>query len=369
MAVVDLDYMELLEDTTVKSHLVILELGHDLATEVDKKDISELLLGFEITLIPLNIGLDLVNIVSALEHGAHSLLSGLNVADVRLALGDLLDESVDASLHIFALIEGNIESVQIIDLTLDPMVEIGEGVSEVLRSVLQALKEVAILGVVEDERVGVLVRVIGQIGILVGTEGLRRSGVRLDKHLLLGQVARHVIFELREERLGLLDVGGELGELSVEGSSIMISHLVNLGVCSFLQALEELRGGHLHELREGLLNVEALWAAKELELFRVDDEVVLAELAEEALQVEATLLQEDDVLVAHGLLGRALRQNDARPPLDQSVIQGVELVVATLALPLTLKIASPDHIDDVTMEVLRISHRELKHVGLIEDVM
>ena len=110
-------------------------------------------------------------------------------------------------------------------------------------------------------------------------------------------------------------------------------------------------------------------ARKKLEFFRVDDKVVLTELAEESLQVEAALLQEDDVLVAHGLLGRTLRQNDARPSLDQSVIQGIELVVATLALPFSLKIASSDHINDVTMEVLRISHRELKHIGFIKDIM
>ena len=73
-----------------------------------------------------------------------------------------------------------------------------------------------------------------------------------------------------------------------------------------------------------------------MEFFRVDDKVVLTKFAEESFQVEAALLQEDDVLVAHSLLWRTLGKNDARPSLDQSVIQGIELVVATLALPFTL---------------------------------
>ena len=77
-------------------------------------------------------------------------------------------------------------------------------------------------------------------------------------------------------------------------------------------------------------------ARKKLEFFRVDDKVILTEFAEESLQVEAALLQEDDVLVAHGFLRRTLGKNDARPSLDQSIIQGIELVVATLALPFTL---------------------------------
>ena len=104
MAVVDLDYMELLQDATVQSHLVVLEVGRDFAAQVDKKDVRELLLGFKITFIPLNIGLDLVNIISAFEQGAHGLLSRLNVADVRLGLSDLLDESFNTVLDSFALI-------------------------------------------------------------------------------------------------------------------------------------------------------------------------------------------------------------------------------------------------------------------------
>ena len=132
MAVVDLDYMELLKDAAVQSHLVILEVRHDFLAEVDKKDVCELLLGFKITLVSLNIGLDLVNIISSLEQGTHGLLSSLNVADVRLALFDLLDESLNACLDALALVEGRIESVKVVDLSFNPVIKICEGVTEVL---------------------------------------------------------------------------------------------------------------------------------------------------------------------------------------------------------------------------------------------
>ena len=201
---------------------------------------------------------------------------------------------------------------------------------------LQAFEEIAILWMVEDKRAGLHIGIVGQVGILVGAKGLGSSGVRLDEHLLLGQVARHVILELRKEWLCLLDIDGELGELGVEGSPFMVLHLINLGVCSFLQSFEELRRGHLHKFSERLFNIKSLRARKKLEFFRVDDKVILTEFAEESLQVEAALLQEDDVLVAHGFLRRTLGKNDARPSLDQSIIQGIELVVATLALPFTL---------------------------------
>ena len=107
-------------------------MGHDFATEVDKKDVCELLLGFKITLVSLNIGLDLVNIISSLEQGTHGLLSSLNVADVRLALFDLLDESLNARLDAFALIEGRLESVKVVDFSFNPVIKISEGVTEVL---------------------------------------------------------------------------------------------------------------------------------------------------------------------------------------------------------------------------------------------
>ena len=132
MAVVDLDYMELLKDAAVQSNLVILEVRHHLAAEVDEKDVCELLLGLKITFISLNIGLDLVDIISALEQGTHGLLSSLNVSDVRLALFDLLDESCNSSLDALAFVEGRIKGVQVVDLSLNPVVKISKGITEVL---------------------------------------------------------------------------------------------------------------------------------------------------------------------------------------------------------------------------------------------
>ena len=92
-----------------------------------------------------------------------------------------------------------------------------------------------------------------------------------------------------------------------------------------------------------------------LELLSVDDEGVLRELAHESLQVEATLLQEDDVLVAHSLLGRAEGKDDTGPSLLEAIVQEIELVVSTLAFPLTLRVLTADNIDDMTMEVLGVS--------------
>ena len=73
-----------------------------------------------------------MDIVTALEQGAHSLLSSLNVPNICLGLRNLLDESFDTVLYSFQLIECALESVQVVDLTLDPVIEIREGIPEVL---------------------------------------------------------------------------------------------------------------------------------------------------------------------------------------------------------------------------------------------
>ena len=78
---------------------------------------------------------------------------------------------------------------------------------------LQAFIQVAILRVVHDEVVGLVLTVVGQVGVFVGTEGLRGTSIRLNQHLLLGQIARHVVLQLNQERFGLLDIDHKLGEL------------------------------------------------------------------------------------------------------------------------------------------------------------
>ncbi len=76
---------------------------------------------------------------------------------------------------------------------------------------------------------------------------------------------------------------------------------------------------------------------------------------QKSLQVKATLLQKDSVLVAHSLLGWALGQHNSRPSLLKGFLKEEELIIASLALPLSLQISSLDIVDNVTVEVLWVS--------------
>ena len=53
----------------------------------------------------------------------------------------------------------------------------------------------------------------------------------------------------------------------------------------------------------------------------------------------------------------------------QGVVQDVEFIKAALALPGSLVIASLDHVDDMTVEVLWVPNGELKSLGLSEEVL
>lgn len=110
---------------------------------------------------------------------------------------------------------------------------------------------------------------------------------------------------------------------------------------------------------ERFFNVKALWTSENLELLRIYDKVVAGKLPQESFQVEATLLQEYQIFVAHGLFRWNKRQDNARPSLGQSIMQKIELIIASLAIPLTLQIDTLDNIDDMASEVLWVTHRKL----------
>ena len=90
MAVVDLDDVELLDDATVESELLGLELDKRHLTNIDKNESVELLSRRQLKLVPLLLVLNGVYIVGALEHSVHGLLTSSDVIDVSLGLSELL---------------------------------------------------------------------------------------------------------------------------------------------------------------------------------------------------------------------------------------------------------------------------------------
>lgn len=227
MAVVNLNDVELLDDAAIEVELLGLELGkHSLGQVVEHEEV-QLGLSFEITLVSLDLVSDSVNISSALEHGAHCLLSGLNVLHVSLTLSDLFLESSDGFSLGLELTESSIERAHIIDLALDPVVKVSEWVPQVVDSVLEALNQVLMVLVDKDELVGLLVHVEVEVLVLVFGELGGCASVGFDEHLLLGQVVGHVLLHFLHERSGFLDEHGELIELSLLGGHGLLVDLID----------------------------------------------------------------------------------------------------------------------------------------------
>ena len=67
MAVADLNDMELLDDTTVKSKLFLPELGHDGLTQIQAQDVEQLFLRLEISFEAFELVLHFSDIVGVFE--------------------------------------------------------------------------------------------------------------------------------------------------------------------------------------------------------------------------------------------------------------------------------------------------------------
>lgn len=102
---------------------------------------------------------------------------------------------------------------------------------------------------------------------------------------------------------------------------------------------------------------------------RVDYKVVPRKLFHESLKIEATFLQEGNILVTHGLLWWHAWDDDARPALDKGILKEEKLVVATLDLPGTLQVRACHIVDDVAVVVLRVTDSEPVCVGISENAL
>ena len=122
MAIADLNHGEVLNDGSVESELLLLELGHDSLRLIDSHHIINLLLGFMVALVRLQIRLHLVHVTRVFEERVHCLLARRNIVDVRLGLFDLFLQLLNCVLACLSRIQSHLEGLQVVNFTLNPMV-------------------------------------------------------------------------------------------------------------------------------------------------------------------------------------------------------------------------------------------------------
>ena len=360
VAVVDLDDMELLNNAAVKSEFISLEARQNFSSKVDEDEGVELLCSLLFALITFELVLDSMDIVRALEHGVHGLLACSDSLNVSLCLSDLFCDSLACRLLGLKLVEGSLERAEVVDLSFNPMVQVRERVAKVLNSVTQAFNQISCFLIIDDETRVILISVVGETVILIGSQSTGSASIGFDQALLAGEVTSHVVLHLLQERLSLFDEHLELEKLCVKDVSLLLVHALTIELSCVLHALNELARGHLDKPLKRLLNIEALWTRKNLELLSINNKIESAEFAEVALEIEAALLQENNILVTHGLLRWHLGKKDSRPALAQAFLEEEEFVIAALHLKFTLGILASDNVNDVATMVLWVTNSVLE---------
>lgn len=159
--------------------------------------------------------------------------------------------------------------------------------------------------------------------------------------------------------VGLLALGQETRK-NIDAFAVA-SHIGRLFIHDLREAkavlFEDLRGRLARQLLKHLVDFTIL-AREDLELLRLDDELVLAALAQESLQQLAALLDKAVLFVTKKLLLRNGRDIAAGPALVQSLLEGQELLVAALDLEAALRIVAGARVldDAADLQTCRVVH-------------
>ena len=162
-------------------------------------------------------------------------------------MSNLLLDSFDGVGSVLELVKSGLESSQVVDLSLDPVVKVSEWVAQVLDSVAERLNKIALLHVVDNELASIRLHIVSQILILISSKGCGRASVALDQHLLVGQIAGDVVLHLLQERGGFLNEDLEFEKLGVKNVFVLLVERFDVNHGGFLEALEQLGRGHLNE--------------------------------------------------------------------------------------------------------------------------
>jgi len=128
--VLDLNDRELLQDTVVKTELLLLEAGNYLLTEVDGQQIEQLGCAEDFSVVAFDSVGHAADIILVLEHCGHSLLTLLNGFDVLLGVTLFAFKIAKAFHDLITASDSISHGFNIVEFSLDPVVKINVGVSE-----------------------------------------------------------------------------------------------------------------------------------------------------------------------------------------------------------------------------------------------
>lgn len=123
--------MELLRHFLVEFQFFFLDLWNHVSAQIDSYQVEQLLVGLHITMGAFNLVSHATNIILVFEERANGFLSLVETLNVLLSGGLLLLERHRLRLDFSASIDCLCDSLEIVEFSLDPMVNVNERVAKV----------------------------------------------------------------------------------------------------------------------------------------------------------------------------------------------------------------------------------------------
>ncbi len=347
MGIVDLDHSELLHQLVVDLKLFLLELGNHLLSKIYRQDSDDSVEILELLLGVFDGSLNATRVLLALEECADGFLALVDIFQVGLRVRLLRLRLLQHLLKSLLLCNCVDYRLDVVYLALAPVIHMIEGVFLVVNHVIHLFLHLAALGVVEDEEFLLAFGVVRHVQVLILVKQRLQNAVvayALQSHLAeLRQILLHA-FHLEED---FLSVDGKLGHHVVKALLVREVIVALLDISDIVKRFNQFTSAGSNESIKHLLEVASAGSREDLHLLGVDEIVVAGTLAEEPLEVEFTLIDKLDFLVADCLLWGQLWNQKSRESLLKPFVQSVEVIEAANAVPRSLLVNTLHMIDDV----------------------
>lgn len=205
MVVANLNDVELLLHQPVSLELFGFEFRQDFFAEVYGDKVEESLCGFSVFGLSVERVGQTTDVVFFLEHSANSSFARLQGVDVILSGQLLLQQVGKLGFNQLTTFHSALKCLEVVQLTLDPVIDINERIAQVHRDVVHRLFQAVVVRMVDNQPLSIHVTVVGQIEVFVVLHNFLEPLESIHTVCLVSELASQVNLHLLQEGLGLLD--------------------------------------------------------------------------------------------------------------------------------------------------------------------
>jgi hypothetical protein len=216
----------------------------------------------------------LASVIYVFEDCLYSFATCCHVIEIFLGALFLLLVFVDASLNLVLGCDGSLNSLNVEDFSLDPVVNVEEGVLQVLAegaNLLFSCSNLSALVISENHLGFITLNVVGQVQLLILIEHLQENLVILDRLTFSIHIRCYVLLQGFHDRQDLTRKMLELLALTIE--LILLNGVVEMifNLKSLPLSFHDFMRGELLNLAQRLVDI-SIGPRKSNKLLRVDQE-------------------------------------------------------------------------------------------------